>query len=128
MEAWAVGNEEKLPCALDDDDCWADEIANNPPCDTAECWDSFTDYFDSADTASTASTGAFVKRGGPGGGPKPKPGKPAHTKGGPGGNAFVKRGGPGAGGPAPAPGGPGPAPGVGGDGPAPGPDGSAGDY
>ncbi len=121
FEAWGHAYPEKLPCALEgDDNCWADEIANNPPCDTAECWESFTNYFDPADTASTASTGAFVKRGGP------KPAwKPAPKKGG---KAFVKRGGPGAGGPAPAPGGPGPAPGVGGDGPAPGPDGSAGDY
>ena len=99
FEAWGHAYPEKLPCALEgDDNCWADEIANNPPCYTDECWESFKDYFDTADTAST-DTGAFGKRGGPG-----------------------------AGGPAPAPGGPGPAPGVGGDGPAPGPDGSAGDY
>ena len=69
MEAMGRANPEKLPCALDDDDCWADVIALNPPCDTAECWDSFENYFDEIDEM---ITGAIVMRGGPGGGPEAK--------------------------------------------------------
>ena len=48
VDNWAMNNQEKLPCALEDDDeCWLGFLAKNPPCkeDDDACWGSFLEHY-----------------------------------------------------------------------------------
>ncbi len=47
VDAWAMDNQDKLPCALDDDECWIGWLMKNPPCKDEDdaCWLSFLDHY-----------------------------------------------------------------------------------